>query len=123
MFMNCLAVGVGGFIGSVLRYLLGAAAPTTTFPWATMAINVAGSFALALIAGLVLRGAIPDGELSLLLRVGLCGGFTTFSTFSLEAVTLMSSGAWAGAATYAVATVVLCVLAAFAGSEVARMGA
>lgn len=120
MLANCLAVGVGGFVGSVMRYLIGAAAPTSSFPWTTLAINVTGSFALALVAGLVLRGAMPDGELSLMLRVGLCGGFTTFSTFSLETVSLASGGAWAGAAAYAAGTVVLCVLAALAGGILAR---
>lgn len=120
MLANCFAVGVGGFIGSVLRYLCGVVAPNSAFPWTTLAINVAGSFALALIAGLVLRGALADGELSLMLRVGLCGGFTTFSTFSLETASLASGGAVAGAAAYAVVTVALCVLAAFVGSWLAR---
>lgn len=120
MLVNCLAVGAGGFVGSVLRYLIGCAAPTSSFPWATLAINVMGSFALALVAGLALRGAMPDGELSLMLRVGLCGGFTTFSTFSLETVSLASGGTWAGAAAYAAGTVALCVLAALAGGILAR---
>ncbi len=120
MLLNCLAVGAGGFVGSVLRYLCGVVAPDTAFPWTTLAINAAGSFALALLAGLVLRNAIPDGELSLMLRVGLCGGFTTFSTFSLETASLASGGAWAGAVAYAAGTVVVCVLAAFAGGWLAR---
>ena len=92
MLLNCLAVGCGGFIGSILRYLVGNAMPTSSFPWATLAVNVVGSFALAAIAGLVLRGIVPDGGLSLMLRVGLCGGFTTMSTFSLEVVDLTSRG-------------------------------
>ena len=101
MFLNRLAVGCGGFIGSVLRYLIGAATSPSSFPLSTLAINVAGSFALAAFAALVLRGAIADGELSLLLRVGLCGGFTTMSMFSLEMVDMVSRGAWAGAVGYA----------------------
>ena len=121
MLVNCLAVGVGGFIGSVLRYLCGLLTPETAFPWTTLAINVVGSFVLALVAGLVLRGVLVDNELSLMLRVGLCGGFTTFSTFSLETVNLASEGAVFGALVYAVVTVMLCVLAAFAGSWLARL--
>lgn len=120
MLINCLAVGVGGFFGSILRYLIGALAPSAAFPWTTLAINVVGSFALAIIAGLVLRGAISNEELSLMLRVGLCGGFTTFSTFSFETVTLASGGEWVSATAYAAASVVLCVLAAFAGSALVR---
>ncbi len=120
MFLNCLAVGCGGFLGSVLRYLAGNAIPHDTFPWATLAINIIGSFALAVIAGYVLRGSITDGQLSLMLRVGLCGGFTTMSTFSLEVIDLASRGAWLGALGYALATVVLCVAASFAGGMIAR---
>ena len=120
MFLNCLAVGCGGFVGSILRYLVGNAVPASSFPWATLAVNVVGSFALAAIAGFVLRGVVPDGELSLMLRVGLCGGFTTMSTFSLELVDLASRGAWLGAAGYAALTCVLCVAAAMAGGRLAR---
>ena len=120
MLVNCLAVGVGGFAGSVLRYLISTLTPSTAFPWATLVINVAGSFALAFIAGLALKGVIPHGELSLLLRVGLCGGFTTFSTFSLETVNLASGGSWVAAVIYAVATVILCVVAAFAGTALSK---
>ena len=120
MLLNCLAVGCGGFIGSVLRYLIGCVVPASSFPWATLAINVAGSFALAVIATLVLRGVLPDGSVSLMLRVGLCGGFTTFSTFSLEVADLASRGAVLGAVGYAALTCCLCVAAAFAGAWVAK---
>ena len=118
MFLKCLAVGCGGFIGSVLRYLIGTVTPPSSYPLATLAVNVVGSFALAVLAALVLRGAMSEGELSLLLRVGLCGGFTTMSTFSLEVVDLASRGAWLGAVGYAVLTCTLCVAAAFAGGAV-----
>ena len=120
MLANCLAVGIGGFVGSVLRYLVGNAIPHGAIPWATLAINVVGSFALAAIAGLALRGAIDDVNLSLMLRVGLCGGFTTMSTFSLEAVDLASHGAWHGAVGYVALTCVLCVSASYVGGAVVR---
>lgn len=121
MLANCAAVGVGGFIGSVLRYLLGTIAPNTSFPWTTLSINVVGSFVLALVAGLALRGIIPDNELSLMMRVGICGGFTTFSTFSLETTAMATEGAFAGAAIYAIATFALCLLASFGGTVLARI--
>ena len=121
MLLNCLAVGVGGFIGSILRYLITAAAPHTSFPWVTLAINVFGTFVLATVAALVLRGVLVDGRLSLMIRIGLCGGFTTIGAFSLDTMDLLEHGAYFGAVGYAVLTCVLCVAAAYAGSLVARL--
>ena len=115
MLLNCLAVGCGGFVGSVLRYLAGSVVPHDAFPWHTLAVNVVGSFVLALIAGLVLRGAPLDERLSLLLRVGLCGGFTTMSTFSLEVVQLASTTSALAAVGYAALTGALCIGAAAFG--------
>lgn len=121
LLINCLAVGTGGFIGSILRYLITAFAPNTSFPWVTLAINVVGTFILAVAAALVLRGALADGHLSLMIRVGLCGGFTTIGAFSLDTMDLLNHGAIAGGIGYALLTCVLCVAAAFAGSFVARI--
>jgi len=121
MLLNCLAVGVGGFIGSILRYLITAAAPHTSFPWVTLAINVFGTFILATVAALVLRGVLVDGRLSLMIRIGLCGGFTTIGAFSLDTMDLIEHGAYFGAVGYAILTCVLCVAAAYAGSLVARL--
>lgn len=121
MVLNCLAVGVGGFIGSILRYLITAAVPHTSFPWITLAINVVGTFILAAVAALVLRGAMADGHLSLMIRVGLCGGFTTIGAFSLDTMDMIQHGAYLGAAGYMILTCALCVGAAFVGSMVARM--
>lgn len=119
MLVNCLAVGAGGFVGSVLRYLCGLIPSDSTFPIATFTINVAGSFCLAFIAALVLKGTINNEQLSLLLRVGLCGGFTTFSTFSLESMQLMQQGEVLVALAYVALTCVLCVVAAFLGNWLA----
>lgn len=116
MLINCLAVGVGGFVGSVLRYLCSLIPSESAFPFATFAINVLGSFCLAFMAALILKGAIDNEQLSLLLRVGLCGGFTTFSTFSLESMQLIQQGDVLMAAAYIVLTCVLCVGAAFLGN-------
>ena len=115
MLLNCLAVGCGGFAGSVLRYLAGSVLPHDAFPWHTLAVNVVGSFVLALVSGLVLRGAPLDERLSLLLRVGICGGFTTMSTFSLEVVQLASSTSTLAAVGYAVLTGALCIGASALG--------
>ena len=120
MLLNCLAVGTGGFIGSILRYLITAVAPHSSFPWVTLAINVFGTFILAVTAALVLRGVIADSHLSLMIRVGLCGGFTTIGAFSLDTMDLIQHGAYLGAVGYTVLTCVLCVAAAFAGSLLVR---
>ena len=112
--LDCIAVGLGGFIGSVLRHLagklpLGGAAQG--FPLATLLINVLGSFSIGLIAALAARRPELDARLLLFARVGLCGGFTTFSTFSLETFELIRAGACGTAAAYAVLSAVLGVLA------------
>lgn len=91
---NCIAVGLGGFIGATLRYLIGLipVCETTLFPVKTFFINIAGCVAIALVAMLASKGSIPNPKLVLFLKTGICGGFTTFSTFALESATLMKSG-------------------------------
>lgn len=116
MLFNCIAVGIGGFIGSTLRYLLGLAMPDTGFPVTTLCINIGGSFLLAFIAAQVSGGAITNERLSLLLRVGLCGGFTTFSTYSLETMHLVQDGRSGAALAYVLVTCCLCLCASFAGN-------
>lgn len=91
---NCIAVGLGGFIGASLRYLIGLAPvyETTLFPIKTFLINIIGCIAIALVALLTAKGALPHPKLVLFLKTGICGGFTTFSTFALESTTLMKNG-------------------------------
>lgn len=116
MLLNCLFVGCGGFVGSVLRYLcnfikVGAG----EFPVATFGINIIGSFAIMFLTGIFAKDAPLDSSFMLFLRVGLCGGFTTFSTFSAETLGLIESGNVLQAIAYAVLSVVVCLLAAWAG--------
>ena len=105
MFLNCLFVGLGGFVGSVLRYLVGFI-PTdavATFPIKTLAINIVGSFVIGLVCALASKlGATMNPQLLLFLKVGLCGGFTTFSTFALESNSLIQAGNTPLAVLYAV---------------------
>ena len=116
------AIAVGGALGTLARYLLGTALAGVVpgFPACTLGINVAGSFLL----GLLMAGVAARPDLSPALRaaltVGFCGGFTTFSTFSVETVALLERGATGRAALYAVASVTLSVAAAFAGLALAR---
>lgn len=92
--MNILAVGAGGFIGAVLRYLIGriSVSESTVFPIKTFAINVIGCLAIGLITVLAVKNTHIDQRWILFLKVGLCGGFTTFSTFALETTDLIKGG-------------------------------
>ncbi len=113
-------VFLGGGIGSVLRYgctLLAAHAPAVArspFPWATFGVNVAGSLAIGALSALAARGLLA-GEMRLLLVVGLCGGFTTFSTFSNEGLALLRAGHGLPFALYATGSIAAGVAAALAG--------
>jgi CrcB protein len=121
--VNILAVAAGGSAGSVARYLVGIAAGRLfgmAFPWGTLIINIIGSFVLgALAEAFALRWDAPQA-VRVFLTVGICGGFTTFSTFSLDTVYLMNRGEMVLAAAYVVASVVLSVGALFAGLQAVR---
>ena len=113
-----LLVAFGGAVGSMARYGLGlmvAAIVGQAFPWGTLLINVLGSLVIGASAGLIGAGGRMEGDLTigLLVMTGLCGGFTTFSSFSLQTLTLMRSGEPIAALAYVLASVVLCVLATF----------
>lgn len=111
--LNCLAVGFGGFIGAVLRYLISLIPIKNpeSFPLNTFIINIAGAFTIGCIAFAVSKNENIDPKLLLFLKVGLCGGFTTFSTFSLETAQLMKSGSVMTAVIYVIASIVVGVLA------------
>lgn len=111
-------VAAGGAAGCVLRHLIGTATggPDATFPWVTLAINVVGSFLL----GLVVGSTPPDHAGRLLFGTGFCGGFTTFSSLSVELLTLMQRGAHGRAVAYVAASVLLGLLAACSGATFGR---
>lgn len=123
MFWNCIFVGCGGFLGSVLRYLTSfIKVDVWEFPLITLGINAVGSFAILFFTGIFAKSIPMDSHLLLFLRVGLCGGFTTFSTFSAETLGLIESGNELLAIGYAAASCVLCVAAAALG-EIASSAA
>ncbi|MBF6595016.1 MAG: fluoride efflux transporter CrcB [Thermaceae bacterium] len=102
-------VMLGGAIGAGLRYGLGAWIQSVSgpgFPWSTFLINVTGSFFIGLVIRLNLEGSLSP-EARLLLAVGILGGYTTFSTFSYETLTLVQQGEWLKAFSYAVGSVIL----------------
>jgi fluoride exporter len=118
-FTACLVVIVGGALGSLARYLVAlAAAPVSqSLPLGTIGINILGSFIIGLFGTLTLaHGRFPASDnMRLFVMVGLCGGFTTFSSFSLQTLDLMRKGAMVNAMINIVASVVLCIMAVAAG--------
>lgn len=115
MLIKCLLVGLGGFVGSVLRYLIGLIPinENHVFPINTFIINIMGAFAIGFIAFYVTKGTNLDERLILFLKVGVCGGFTTFSTFALETSDLIKNGNMEIALLYVVLSVVIGTIAVF----------
>ena len=97
--MNFLWVFLGGGVGSVLRYAIGLCIGAAAFPWATFAVNAVGSLAIGLFGGWASRFGWSE-SVRLALMVGLCGGFTTFSTFSKESLALAEAGRWCAFTAY-----------------------
>ncbi len=112
--MNALFVFLGGGTGSVLRYLVGLWIGSAAFPWATFAVNAIGSMAIGLFGGWAARFGWSD-EMRLLLTTGLCGGFTTFSTFSKESLALIEGGCYSLFVFYVAGSVALGIIAAGLG--------
>jgi CrcB protein len=115
--MSALAVFVGGGLGSLLRYGVGLLAIRqfgAGYPLGTLLANIAGSFLLGLLARLGLEGKVSPAT-RLGLTTGLCGGFTTYSTFNYEALSLLADGHLAKGGGYLLLTLVLCAVAGAAG--------
>ena len=117
-----LFVGLGGFFGASLRYLLGKAASSqSVIPAATLAINIYGSFMIGVLSLFSERHGLSRHSVILMLQAGFCGGFTTFSTFSLETFALISQGKMGHAALYAVLSVLCCLFSVAAGRTLAGL--
>ena len=122
---NILLVMGGGAVGALTRYQLGRLSghmlPGALWPWGTFAANVLGGFAMGLLAGWLARFSSNSGEpVRLLLGVGVLGGFTTFSSFSLETVLMMGRGQFGMAMAYAVFSVIGAVGALVGGLALMR---
>lgn len=124
MFKTLLIVGLGGFAGSAARYcchfMAGKYLPSA-FPFGTFTINIAGSLLIGLIAGLAEKGGWLSPEWRFLLATGFCGGFTTFSSFSLENLELLRDGHYGTAGLYIVSSVLFGILAALAGLWIGKL--
>lgn len=121
---NLLLVAGGGATGAVLRYVLGAQAMRafgTGWPYGTLIANVAGGFLMGMLAGvLALRGGADQERWRLLLGVGVLGGFTTFSAYSLEVALMVERREWSSAIVYSLGSVLLSIAALFLGLLLVR---
>ncbi len=120
-----LLVAGGGALGAMARYGLGLTvgrlAPGAAWPWATLTANITGGLLMGLLAGwLALKGSAGQESVRLFAAVGVLGGFTTFSAFSLEAALMIERRELATAFVYAVGSVVLAIAALFVGLMIAR---
>jgi fluoride exporter len=129
-FFNVLAKGfemnplipvmAGGAIGAALRFLVSSALPSSNgWPWGTFAANVIGGFVMGLLASVVLRGQASE-SVRLFLGVGVLGGFTTFSAFSLESFAMIERGEWVLAGGYTFASVIGSIAALALGFNMVR---
>jgi CrcB protein len=120
---HVILVAAGGAIGASLRHignLLALRFLGTVFPWGTLAINIAGSFAMGLFIEFLVRRLGTSNEMRLFVATGVLGGFTTFSAFSLDFVVLWERGSSLPAVAYATTSVVGAILALFLGMWLAR---
>lgn len=114
-------VAIGGALGAVARYGAGRVLPMSGWPYATLTVNVVGGLLMGLLAGwLAFRGGVEQESIRLFAAVGVLGGFTTFSAFSLETAQMIERGRIGMAAAYVGLSVVLSVAALFAGLWIAR---
>lgn len=118
--MTWLVVALGSALGGMARYGVGmvvARAVGQSFPWGTLLINVVGSFVIGLFGAMTLAdGPMPaSATVRAFVMVGICGGFTTFSSFSLQTVDLLQAGEAMAAAAYIAASVALCLAGTFLG--------
>ena len=120
--LNCIVVGLGGFIGSVMRYLISMIPIKNPvgFPINTCIINILGALLIGYIVGAASRNTMTDPRLILFLKTGICGGFTTFSTFALETADLMKAGKTEVALVYMMISAAAGILAVFAGENLIK---
>lgn len=120
--IKLLAVGLGGFIGSILRYLIYQIVDKqwiTHYPLSTFIVNILGSFILGILYSYILKRGLFSEEVYLLLAVGLCGSFTTFSTFSLDSLQLIQGGNYFTFIMYGCLSIFIGIIAVWFGAWIA----
>lgn len=123
MLKQLLFVALGGGVGSCFRYLVSlwfSKNFTGTFPWGTFVVNITGCFLIGFLMDAVSRDASLENDLRLLLVVGVCGGYTTFFTFSAENLRLFENGNYVTLTVYVLASVILGLLSVFGGNILSK---
>ena len=118
-----LLVGIGGFTGSVFRYIIARLVDeraSRIIPFGTLTVNIAGCFIIGIIYGLLLRKLDMSENVRLLLGVGFCGGFTTFSAFALENLTFIQQKNFGNVLLYSLVSVVLGIMAVWGGFSIVK---
>lgn len=121
--MNVLAVGCGGFIGAVSRYLVSILINRnniSSFPFSTLIINILGSFLIGFLSQLFVQLYPGNKRLNLFLTTGILGGFTTFSTFSLETINLYQNGNTEYAIINIISSITFCLIGVYIGKLAAK---
>ena len=122
--MTYLAVACGGAIGAMSRYWVYNAflkASESKFPWATLTVNIAGSFLIGIAFVLITERSEVEPEMRGLVTVGFLGAFTTFSTFSMDTIGLLEQGQISSAITYVLSSALVCIIAAGLGLMFSRV--
>ena len=124
MFKTLLICGTGGFIGTIIRFLISRYFQENSlslFPWGTFSVNIIGSLLIGLIYGLSERGNILSPEILLFLTVGICGGFTTFSTLANDSYVLMQGKEWLKLSLYTSLSFFLGLVAVYLGRLIVKI--
>jgi CrcB protein len=117
MLKNLLLVGLGGSIGSMARYAVSLLIRSKSFPYATLSVNIIGSFIIGVVFAMSIKETGLSNNWRLFLATGICGGFTTFSAFSLENMELLQNGKIGMALSYIIFSILLGVIATFLGYQ------
>ena len=123
MVKSILIAGLGGFIGTILRYMVSRLIQTNSlglFPWATFTVNIAGCLLIGLFYGISEKGNLMPPNLRLFLTVGICGGFTTFSSFSNDAFLLIQDKEWLRVSLYTSLSFFLGLVAVYLGKVTSK---
>ena len=120
--MSFLWVALGGAVGAMGRYAISLIPSKTTFPFLTLITNIMGAVLIGFIVGIASTREDLSGNSILFWKTGVCGGFTTFSTFSLEAYHLWEDKLYMQGTLYVILSVICCILGVFCGKKLASAG-
>ncbi len=112
---DLLLVFFGGGLGSVFRFIFNRLIPDGSFPYSTLTVNMVGSFLIGIIIGYLISNNMLKSDYYYFLIIGICGGFTTFSAFSLENLNLLRSNDLLNSILYILTSVFFCIVLAYAG--------